>query len=116
MRKYIHIRCKVPTTISINGEKINHSNPDIVCSRDFYVAFFPSTTSTHLPCAISTFSESCPNCIKKIPYNNNHYEIIFNPIAQPDKSNGLSILNKKYCNFIFSIKNAQKQKIGKVFL
>lgn len=112
MRKFIHIRSKIPAIISINGEPIKHNNPDIMCTTDFYIAFFPTTHNNYLPCAISTNNTSHHSAITQIPYNDNHIEIFYNPTPLPIKTTEHCMLSKKYNNFNITITNSNQSYIS----
>lgn len=112
MKKYVHIKSLIACNISINGEFFNQSQLDLITNKDFYVAFFPTTTERYLPCATAFYGNIRPSCITKIPYNNNHYELIYNPAIVPNNENEIIILNKKYNNTIFTIKNSHMSFIS----
>ena len=111
MKYFVHIKSIIPSKISINGEKLLESHVDIISSRDFYIAFFPDSQERYLPCATSFFGDLRPLSIKKIPFNNNHYDIIYNPAVVPSQNETI-VLNKKYNNTIFSITNSHKSFIS----
>lgn len=102
MRKYIHITSKIPAKISINGETFTKNKLDIMSQDDFYITFLPNNKE-YLPYAMSIKDSTLPSFIQKIPYNKNHFDIIFNPSPTACTTTGFQILNKKYNNCIFSI-------------
>ena len=112
MKSFVHIKSTIPANISVNGENFSHGQIDIMTEKDFYIAFFPDTTERYLPCATTFYGNINPTSITKIPYNNNHYEIIFNPAVVPSNHNETIILNKKYNNINFTISNSHKSFIS----
>ena len=112
MKNFYHIKSLIPATISINGEHNFISNLDIISNRNFYIAFFPINYEKYSPYALSSHDQNFGYCITKIPFKNNHYDIIFNPKHIKSASNEHIILNKKYMNTIFTIANSSETFIN----
>jgi len=113
MKNFIHIKSKIQSDICINGENISENNVDIYSTKDFYIAFFPKTAEKYLPCAFSFYGSIHPASILKIPYKNNHYDVIFDPAVVPSNNNcETTILNKKYNNTLISVSNSHKTFIS----
>ena len=111
MKNIVHIKSKIPASIAINGQLFETNNIDIIHTRNFYITFYPNNNNLYFPCATAVNSAILPTEIKKIPYNNNHYEIIYNPTKLPQLDDEVVILNKKYKNTIFNIKNSSQSFI-----
>lgn len=111
-KTFVHIKSKIPADISINGESVLGDNIDLMTTRDFYITFFPKTITQYLPCATKFYGNIHPQSIIKIPYKNNHYDIIFNPAAIPNSKDETTILNKKYNNTLININNSHKSFIS----
>ncbi len=111
MKKYIHISSIVPSQILINGEKITSLHPDIISTHDFYISFLPEKPK-YLPCTISTRTSVCPSGTTKIPFKDNHFDIIYNPQVSLEYCPTTSTIQKQYNNAIFSISNADQSYIS----
>lgn len=111
MKKYIHISSLVPSQILINGEKVISLHPDIVATHDFYISFLP-TSPKYLPCTISTHTNICPSGITKIPFKNNHFDIIYDPQVSLEYRPSSFQIKKQYNSTMFSISNADQSFIS----
>lgn len=112
MKNFYHIKSLVPAQISINGECNFISNLDIISNRNFYIAFFPTNSQKYSPCATSAHEQANNHSIKKIPFKDNHIDIIFNPQHIKCLTKENIILNKKYMNTIFTISNTTETFIN----
>jgi len=110
MKKIVHIKSIVNSIICINGGSTFLNNVDLMCQKDFFVAFFPQCKKNNLPVATS-FENITSSSVEKIPYKNNHYDLIFSPGSSPSSHQKI-ILNKKYKNTIFKLANDQQTYIN----
>ena len=111
MKNIVHIKSQIPASIAINGQLFDTSKMDVMYSNNFYVTFYPRDKDTYMPCVTAIESDLLPPEIKKVPFNNGHCDIIYNPTKIPQQNNEIVILNKKYKNTIFTIKNSSQSFI-----
>jgi len=112
MKNFVHIKSLIPANISINGEHQALNNLDVLSEKNFFITFYPNSEENYLPCSISFYGDILPESIKKIPYANNHYDLIYSPIIYPKKDIETIIMNKKYKNTIFTLKNTTMSYIS----
>lgn len=110
MKNIVHIKSTIDCKISINGEATFTNNIDLISANNFFIGFFPNNHKSFLPIATS-FNSINTSCIKKIPFKNNHFDLIFTPNSIPS-NNETIILCKKYKNTIFKITNSHHSFIN----
>ena len=117
MKFYTHISSTTPCTLSINGTNTyklinpNFSWIDIFSKQDFFVSFFPNESNIFMPTSTKALSNT-PIDIIKIPYINNHLELIYNPHKILTSKNDIIVLEKKVGDVYIKITNNGKTFIN----
>ncbi len=117
MKQFTHITSNIPCTISIDGiqtHTITQPNLkwlDLSSTKNFYITFLPQKSDLYLP-TTTLSNNQITNNIVKIPYVQNHTEVIYTPSQILLNEVDMVLLEKRVGNIYIKITKNEKTHLS----